>query len=165
MSICRIGDDLDAQLPRPGAVKLSEEDTLPLAERGPTVFNPDRFGRADERGLDMRIRIPFRVPKQGAIGNQPVERAFHISRHVRVIALIDQNARRRVRNIEVAHAEDATRFADGRFDLVRDVLELGPTRSADRQNMNLRSGFHHLGREHELIEGNTAEGSLLPPSA
>jgi hypothetical protein len=69
-----------------GAVEFGEEDYLPTTQAQMALFDEDRFGRADERGFDVRVGISLCVLEEGAIGDEAIERAFHVPRHVWIVA-------------------------------------------------------------------------------
>lgn len=103
LRVC-VGNDFDVKLAMAGAVEFGEEDFLPAAEREAARYDENRFGGADESGLDVRIGITFGVAEVRAIGDEAIERAFHVVRNVGIIALVDEDAGRGVGNVKMANA-------------------------------------------------------------
>ena len=56
----------------------------------------------------MRIGIPLRVAERGAVGHEAIERAFHVTRDIRIVALVNKNACGGMRNEEMADARGTT---------------------------------------------------------
>ena len=126
-----IGDDLDAELSCAWAIEFGEEDLLPAAEREAAALNPYGCGGANQRGLDVGIGVAFGVLEMGAVWNEAVKSTFHIAGNVGVVALVDQDAGRGVRDVEVAHAGLAGGGADETFNFGGDVAQFGAARGAD----------------------------------
>jgi len=127
----RVSDDLDLQFARAGTVEFREKDGLPPAKRETAMLDIDRFRRADERGLDVRIGISFGMGIAGAMWDEAVENGFDISSDGGVITFIDEDTGGGMRNINMTYTAGAARFADSLLDLRCDVLQFCAARCAD----------------------------------
>ena len=114
------------------AVEFSEENDLPAAENQAALLDEYRFGGADERRFDVRVGIPFCVLEEWRIGDEAIERAFHVPRHVRIVALIYDDTGGGVWDIEMANAGLDSGIANEAFDFGGNVFEFCAARGADR---------------------------------
>jgi hypothetical protein len=99
-----------------GTVEFGEEDDLPATQSEAALLDKYRFGRADERGLDVRVGIAFCVLEEGAIGDEAIEGAFHVVGDIRVVAFIDDHASGGVRHVQMANAGFDSGIANEAFD-------------------------------------------------
>ena len=99
-----IRDEFHAEFAGAGTVKFGEEYDLPATQSQMALFDKYCFGRADERGLDVRVGISFCVLEEGAIGDEAIEGAFHVAGDIRVVAFIDDHACGGVRHVQMANA-------------------------------------------------------------
>src|ERR1700724_1794700 len=100
----RIGNNLDVQFAGARAVEFRIENGLPAAAQKAASLDPDSLARADERGLDVRIRIAFGMLVVTRWGDQSVQYSFDIARDIRVVAFVDEDAGGRVRDVKGANS-------------------------------------------------------------
>src|SRR2546421_13111943 len=106
-------------------VELTQEDALPATEEELAVGEGDGDAGADERGLDVRVGVLFRMAEAHAVLRQ--ERAQgveHVAGNVGVCVLVDREARGRVSNVERADALSRARLAQTAAHLVRELDQL-----------------------------------------
>jgi hypothetical protein len=127
-----IRDEFHAEFAGAGTVKFGEEYDLPATQSQMALFDKYCFGRADERGLDVRVGISFCVLEEGAIGDEAIERAFHVPRHVRIVAFIYDDTGGGVRDVQMANATIDCGIANESFDIGGNVFEFCTARGADR---------------------------------
>src|SRR5712692_5538788 len=123
------GHNPDADLAAARAIKLTEEDALPAAQRQPPPFDVNCLRDAGECGLDVRVCVSFPVLVRPALGHEAVERRFDVPGNVRVVALVDGDPGGGMRHIEVAEAVGDTGSGDNLFDVGSDIHELGAPRA------------------------------------
>jgi hypothetical protein len=138
-----LGDDSHAQFARARAIEFGEEDGLPAPKGKLAAFDPNSFGRAYERGLDVRIGITLGVLVGAGVRYEAVEGSLNVARDGRVIAFIDEYARSRMRNIEKADPLIAAGITQGLLDFGGDVLKLGSARRADTDRARERRALLH----------------------
>lgn len=110
----------------PGTIKFAKKDALPAPEREFSVFDEDSFGRADKRGLDVRIGIAFGMAVIIVARHELVEGDLDVAGHIRVIVLVNDYSRRGVRNVKVANAFAHPGAAQFVRDSPGDVNQLRP---------------------------------------
>src|SRR5271169_5986858 len=84
-----IGDDFDADFTAARPVEFAKEDSLPAADRKLAIFDHRALRWTDQRRLDVRIRIVFRVMVIAFMRDQPVERSFNVTGYGRVVCFVD----------------------------------------------------------------------------
>jgi len=127
-----VRDEFDAEFAGAGAVEFGEENYLPAAESEAALFDEYRFRGADERRLDVRVGIPFCVLEEGAIGDETIERAFHVPCYVWIVAFIYDDTGGGVRDVQMANARIDCGIANEAFDIGGNVFEFCTARGADR---------------------------------
>src|ERR1700733_2544498 len=103
-ALCRIGNNLDAEFAMARAIELGEEYDLPAAECEATVLNENRLRSCGQGEFKVRVRVALGVLEFQAGWNDSVERCFHVTRDVWIVALVDQDTCCRVRDVDVADA-------------------------------------------------------------
>jgi len=76
------------------------------------------------------------MAEERAIGDEAVERAFHVAGDVGIVAFVDQDASRGVRDVQMAEAGEAAGFAHKPFDFCGYILQFGAARGADVESVN-----------------------------
>ena len=110
----------------PGAVELAEVDPLPGAERQAAVDDRHHDGRAHEGGLEMGVGVSLGMPVVARRRDQARKAGEDVPRDVGVRVLVDRQAGRGVRHVDVAgavHDAGPPQFGCHR---ARDLDELGP---------------------------------------
>src|SRR5580704_2199254 len=148
---CGIRNNLDVQFPAARAVEFREEDALPAAEREFPVDDPYGLRRARQGRLNVRIGIAFRVRGIRDARYETVECRSEILRHCWIVAFVDDYARGGMRDIEMADAVGASRFADGCCDLVGHVLQLGASFGAHMERLQQSRRAWLFARLHPLL--------------
>src|SRR5215467_2631582 len=91
-------------LPAARAVEFAEEDGLPPAERRYCALDEHDGRGTDQRGLDMAVGVSRGMSVASFVGDQVGEPRKKVLGHIRIGALVDDHARRRVGNVDVAYA-------------------------------------------------------------
>src|ERR1700732_3496310 len=143
-----IGNDLNVQFARARPVEFGVKDGLPAAEQKAALFDPYALGRADERGLDVRIGISLSMQVASRLWDQSIERSFDVARDMGIVPFVDEHTSGRVRDVEMAHSIGAPGIARGLLNFEGDVLEFGSARRADRERARERMARSrcHVGR-------------------
>ena len=79
------------QLPLPGAVKLTEINTLPGAKNRPTILQRNKFARSDKRTFQVRGTVTFKMVVAILKGNDLVQLHDHVTGDIGVGIFINGN--------------------------------------------------------------------------
>ncbi len=88
---------VNRQCPRPRAIELADHDALPRSEQEVPSLDNDSEGRPDDAGLDVCIRITFRVLVVPILRESSREATDDVSFYVGIRVLIDCHSASRVR--------------------------------------------------------------------
>jgi len=108
-----MGNTLDQDLPRPGAVEFAEEDRLPGTQNQASPVHEECLGSAEQGCLDVGGGISFHMPVSIMQGNDLVQLGQNIFRHIGVCVFIDGDGGGGVGNKEMTHPLPHSRFSSG----------------------------------------------------
>ena len=118
--------DLNEDFSSARPVTFNEDDTLPGAKRQRTIFNRDRFTRAEHHRPEMRMRVTVYPVVQVPLPfrHQLVQKRYDIASQPSLV-LVDDDARGRMRREYHAEAGLNAAAAHDPLHLTGDINQLG----------------------------------------
>jgi hypothetical protein len=117
-------------------IELAQKNALPGTENQCAIFNQNRLACARENGFHMGVSVSFRMAIWPMVGNQAIENAFDIARHVGIGVLVNCDARRGVGKVNVTDAPAYARIVHQVLHFASDIHELSPSGRLDSKRFH-----------------------------
>jgi hypothetical protein len=128
-----LASDSDQQTAASGAIELAEVDSLPGSERHAPVNDWHHYGKAHQGCLDMGVGITFSMAVISRRWHKPGQAGKDILGYIRVSVLVDSQASRRMRHVNIADTTFHAGFRQFSCHSARDIqnLDSGTSRNID----------------------------------
>jgi len=131
-----VSDDFDKHVALPRTVEFAEKDSLPGTKSELAVFDEQSLTGSGKNRLHVGIGVAFSVAIRTLAWDQPVEDAFDVTGDVWIGVLVDDDARRGMRHVDMAQAVPDSGIANRLFHLAGDINALRAPSGFDAERLH-----------------------------